>query len=303
MYEPSMFFTEETGPGFDSGGGGNPVFGEESMPEDVRLLGSSEVGYSEIYRAKIDGKFVVLKSLKPELRGIPMYEHLLHKEYEIGYDLDHPNICQIQRFGKFIGLGNCIVMQWIDGVTLRSMLGHMDAGQERKVIDGICDALEYIHSKQIVHRDLKPENIIITHNGQNVKLIDFGLSDADWFAVLKIPAGTRRYAAPELIGGKAVDCRADIYSLGCILKEMSPRYRKVAEKCAAGSAAERYRDIREVRKALKVNDNARIWRIIEGVALVAVLAAVAVYLFSDGSSRVPDKVFREITEEIIEADK
>lgn len=60
-------------------------------------------------------------------------------------------------------------------------------------------------------------------------MIDFGLSDADWFAVLKIPAGTRRYAAPELIGGKAVDCRADIYSLGCILKEMSPRYRKVAE--------------------------------------------------------------------------
>lgn len=84
-----MFFTEETGSGSDSGGGGNPVFGEESMPEDVRLLGSSEVGYSEIYRAKIDGKFVVLKSLKPELRGIPMYEHLLHKEYEIGYDLDH----------------------------------------------------------------------------------------------------------------------------------------------------------------------------------------------------------------------
>lgn len=225
MYEPSMFFTEETGPGTDSGVGGKSVLGDESMPEDVRLLGSSEVGYSEIYRAKIDGKFVVLKSLKPELRGIPMYEHLLRKEYEIGYELDHPNICQIQRFGKFIGLGNCIVMQWIDGVTLRSMLGHMDAGQERKVIDGICDALEYIHSKQIVHRDLKPENIIITHNGQNVKLIDFGLSDADWFAVLKIPAGTRRYAAPELVGGKVVDCRADIYSLGCIMKEMSPRYR------------------------------------------------------------------------------
>lgn len=84
---------------------------------------------------------------------------------------------------------------------------------------------------------------------------------------------------------------------------MSPRYRKVAEKCAAVSAAERYRDIREVRKALKVNDNARLWRILEGVALVAVLAAVSVYLFSDGSSRVPDKVFREITQEIIEADK
>lgn len=232
-----------------------------------------------------------------------MYEHLLRKEYEIGYELDHPNICQIQRFGKFIGLGNCIVMQWIDGVTLRSMLGHMDAWQGRKVLDGICDALEYIHSKQIVHRDLKPENIIITHNGQNVKLIDFGLSDADWFAVLKIPAGTRRYAAPELVCGKAVDCRTDIYSLGCIMKEMSPRYRKVAEKCAAVSAAERYRDIREVRKALKVNDNARLWRILEGVALVAVLAAVSVYLFSDGSSRVPDKVFREITQEIIEADK
>lgn len=55
-----------------------------------------------------------------------------------------------------------------------------------------CAALDYIHRRQIIHRDLKPENIMLTGNGGNVKLIDFGYSDTDSYAVLKQPAGTRR---------------------------------------------------------------------------------------------------------------
>ena len=59
------------------------------------------------------------------------------------------------------------------------------------------DALEYIHGKQTAHRDLKPSNIMITRNGQHVKLIDFGLSDTDDYAVYKQPAGTEGYISPE----------------------------------------------------------------------------------------------------------
>ena len=68
----------------------------------------------------------------------------------------------------------------------------------------------YIHAKQIVHRDLKPSNIMITHNGNHVKLIDFGLSDNDDFALLKQPAGTPGYISPEQI----VSCL--LYTSRCV---------------------------------------------------------------------------------------
>ena len=87
------------------------------------------------------------------------------------------------------------------------MLPISDKKLSRKIVSQLCDVLEYIHSKQVIHKDLKPENILITHNGQNVKLIDFGLSDSDDYAPLKFHAGTQAYAAPELLSGGKIDCR------------------------------------------------------------------------------------------------
>ena len=107
----------------------------------------------------------------------------------------------------------------------------------------LIDALSYLHSRQTQHRDLKPSNIILTDNGQYLKLIDFGLSDTDSHAILKAPAGTEGYMAPE--------GSSDIYSLGCILREMHLGWtsRWVTKKCCA-PLNRRYKDTATIKRDL-----------------------------------------------------
>ena len=122
-----------------------------------------------------------------------------------------------------------------------------------KIFNELLNAMDYFHSKQIIHRDLKPSNILITNNGNNVKIIDFGLSDTDDYVILKQAAGTRKYAAPEqLIPNNTIDCRADIYSLGIILKNNFPKsYQKIADKCAQQNREKRFSSVDEIRNYIK----------------------------------------------------
>lgn len=217
------------------------------------LVSSSPESYCDIWRADKDGRFRIYKALKSEYAGDQVYERLLRKEFEIGYSLDHPNICEYYAFVNLPPLGNCIEMEWIDGCSLDSLLPRGAIGKTLavKIISEICDALSYMHSKQVVHRDLKPSNIMLTYNGNNVKLIDFGLSDTDAHSVLKGSAGTQVYASPELISGKTVDFRSDIFSLGCVIDRLSPTYARVARKCCQRAPAKRFQSALDVKKAIE----------------------------------------------------
>ena len=217
------------------------------------LVSSSPESYCDIWRADKDGRFRIYKALKSEYAGDQVYERLLRKEFEIGYSLDHPNICEYYAFVNLPPLGNCIEMEWIDGCSLDSLLQRGAIGKTLavKIISEICDALSYMHSKQVVHRDLKPSNIMLTYNGNNVKLIDFGLSDTDAHSVLKGSAGTQVYASPELISGKTVDFRSDIFSLGCVIDRLSPTYARVARKCCQRAPAKRFQSALDVKKAIE----------------------------------------------------
>lgn len=219
-------------------------------------------GYSYLYTATQFGKKVILKGLKPEFKKERFYQDLLKKEFEISYFLDHPNIVKIIDFQNILNIGDCIVMEYVEGVTLREFVeglkvsrsqGHKVKDVYEKIFNELLDAMEYFHSKQIIHRDLKPSNILITNNGNNVKIIDFGLSDADDYVILKQAAGTRKYAAPEqLIPNNTIDCRADIYSLGIILRNNFPRsYQKIADKCAQHDKEKRFASVEEIRKHVK----------------------------------------------------
>ena len=140
------------------------------------------------------------------------------------------------------------MFEYIDGVTLKDFINQQLLTRDLayKFISELCSALQYVHGKQIVHRDLKPINILITHNGNNVKLIDFGLSDCDDFDILKFPAGTRYYLAPEVLEeGHSLDLRADIYSLGVIIGEMAEmlkdkRLADISIKCTQRKPEKRY---------------------------------------------------------------
>ncbi|MBR0323040.1 MAG: serine/threonine protein kinase [Bacteroidales bacterium] len=219
-------------------------------------------GYSSLHTATYLGKKVILKGLKPEFKNEIFYQDLLKKEFEISRSLDHPNIVKTIDFQNIPNLGDCIVMEYIEGLTLTEFIeGHkVIEAQSRKaknvydkIFNELLDAMVYFHSKQIIHRDLKPSNILITNNGNNVKIIDFGLSDTDDYVILKQAAGTRKYAAPEqMIPNNTIDCRADIYSLGIILRNNFPKsYQKISDRCAQQDREKRFSSVGEIRNYIK----------------------------------------------------
>jgi serine/threonine protein kinase len=207
----------------------------------------------------------MLKGLKEQYRQDAIYQVLLQKEYEITSQLQHPMVVSAFSFEEVEGLGPCIVMEWIDGITLKEWLaqGKHSLKQRRHVADMLMEALAYIQSRQTQHRDLKPSNIMLTHDGQHLKLIDFGLSDTNSHAILKAPAGTEGYMAP--------DGPSDIYSLGCILGELHLGWlsRMVARKCCA-PLPYRYTDIATIKRDLH-----RCWLWPKRILLIICLVALA----------------------------
>ncbi|MCQ2073091.1 MAG: serine/threonine protein kinase [Bacteroidaceae bacterium] len=274
----------------------------------VRLLHDSTDGWSQLYLTDRHGKFRVLKVLKPEFRGNPLYEELLKKEFEIGYTLSHPGICEIYGFHESAELGNCIEMEWIDGDSLSDLIirNHISKELAVKLFSQICSAVQYIHSRQIVHRDLKPSNIMVTHNGQNIKIIDFGLSDSDSFSILKAPAGTVNFAAPELLEGKECDHRIDIYSLGRILELLGIKCPRTVAKCVKANPKDRFSE------PVKITDSLNheiIYRksVILSLSVILILAAICIMKnfntpFIQPSVDSPDSVFTVETDSILPSD-
>lgn len=286
----------------------------DGEPGDIQKIHESPESYSILSRMILGGKLVALKSLKPEYVGNPFYEGLLRKEYEIGRSLDHQNICPTLDFINIPNLGNCIVTQWIDGCSLAewlrtnprrslSLSKRTDRSAIRKILLELCDALEYLHRNQIIHRDLKPSNIMITRNGQNVKLIDFGLADADWYATFKNPAGTKDYISPEQMAGDSVDCRADIYSLGKIMQRMGV-YSRIAAVCAAEDRDKRYGSVAEVRSVILEKGKRRHWIAFAAIASVLAIVLSLSLMLPDikaaRNRRAVDSVFEEISADIRE---
>lgn len=258
----------------------------------------SKSGFNRIFSAVRYGKRYMLKCLKPDFAYTPTYRQALMKEFEIGLQLDHPNICRTISMEPVGELGDCIVMEYVDGDTLEAAVkgGNMTEDKVRKIASQLLDAMEYIHAKQTVHRDLKPSNIMLTHRGGDVKIIDFGLSDSETFCVLKIPAGTRGYMAPEQLKPDAQsDPSADIYSFGKVLEYMAEAVRsksqaRVGQKCAAADRARRPADIAQVRRLMA--DGERSFAVVNAllIALALVLLIIIGAMINSRQTKQADAV-------------
>ena len=220
-----------------------------------RFSGHSELpsrGYCRLFKAQRNGQWFVLKALKPECQQDPVYQGMFEKEFDLMMQLNHPNIVRIYSKEEDPVAGVCMAMEYVDGRTLGDFLEENPPQNVREsVARQILEAIGYCHGKQIIHRDLKPSNILVTFNGNSVKLIDFGLSDSDRYAVLKEPAYTKAYAAPEQLSGAEVDNRTDLYAFGLILKQLFPnRYGRVVRKCLQPKKENRYSSAEEVMRAM-----------------------------------------------------
>lgn len=191
---------------------------------DIKECYVSNTGYTRLFKARRFGKTYMLKCLKKDYLFTPMYRMALNKEFEIGLQFEHTNICRTIGMEELDKLGPVIILEYIDGETLESFMskGLLTQQLARKFFVQIKDVLQYIHNKQTIHRDLKPSNIMVTHNGLNIKLIDFSLSDSDTFNIFKSPGGTSGYIAPELfLPNSKSDIRCDIYSFGVVASNMA----------------------------------------------------------------------------------
>jgi len=238
---------------------------------DVEILSTSEVNV--VAKAKRYGRWWLLKGLRKEVAEEAGYQQRLRKELEILMQLQHPGVVTAIGLEQVDDVGNCIVMEYVEGVTLKDWLQAKHHRKERRrVATQIAEAVGYIHSKGIVHRDLKPENIIITTNENQAKLIDFGLADTNSYAILKQPAGTLKYMSPEQMQTAMADVRNDIYSLGVVFSQMDLGYTYIIKKCEL-PIERRYQNVDELLDAIRKHDSLRpklTW--LAFIALILVLA-------------------------------
>jgi len=251
---------------------------------NITLVHESDKGFCRIFTAHHYGRKVILKALKPQYAGSAAHRELLHKEFLIGRDMNHPGIAATYSFHNLApDVGPAIVMEYIDGVTLKQWLeehGPLPQSRVRGIVDMLCDSLAYIHSRGIVHRDLKPSNIMLSTSGRHVKIIDFGLSDSDSYLYFKYPGGTRKYGAPEQFEDSCVaDRRCDIYALGVIMDEVaSPADKslhKVAKLCHSALPDKRPADADKIMDIIAAFDKKRQKRRHAVGALLA-LAAIGI---------------------------
>ena len=184
-------------------------------------------GMATVYGAydQVSGRSVAIKMMNKKLEHNARQIKLFVNESTALSLLSHPNIVQVYNTA-ITNSTKYIIMEYVEGITLKKHIDHRGALPEREVIyyaTQILSALQYIHSKGIVHCDIKPQNIILLQNG-SIKVADFGIARLD--AMLDrsneksdVALGTVYYVSPEQAQGKAPRAESDLYSLGVMLYE------------------------------------------------------------------------------------
>src|SRR5439155_1457083 len=163
--------------------------------------------------------------LSDQYSSDPSFRQRFHREAATVAALNHPGIVRVYDFDED-GPVLFIVMEWVDGRSMRSWLdeyGRFSVDVSVDLIQQLLSAVGVAHDYQVVHRDLKPDNILISNRGKT-KILDFGISklidDKHRLTATGSMVGTPAYMAPEQVKGEPVDATADIYSLGMILYEL-----------------------------------------------------------------------------------
>jgi serine/threonine-protein kinase len=196
-----------------------------------------EGGMGTVYLAEhtVLGRRAAIKILLPELSHDRSVVARFLNEARSASSIHHPAIVEIFDFGMSPERGAYIVMEYLEGETLRARrarLTRLDPHRALVIARQIASGLAAAHQLGIVHRDLKPDNVFLVADpdvfgGERIKLLDFGIAkvqrsiDDTSRTITGSMLGTPTYMSPEQCrGSTTVDARADLYALGCVLYEL-----------------------------------------------------------------------------------
>ncbi|HVZ75477.1 MAG TPA: serine/threonine-protein kinase [Polyangia bacterium] len=202
---------------------------QAKIPERYRLLGEvGQGGMAVVYRA-IDETLkreVAIKVLHQHLSCEPESKARLQREAQSVAKLHHENILEIFDYSGPDSPSSYIVTEFIDGQTLKELVTARPIAFPEVaaiVAVGIGEALAHAHAAGIIHRDVKPDNVMIRKDGV-LKVMDFGIAqvvDLERMTVTGQLLGSPAYMAPELIEGKPLDFRTDVFAVGIMLYQLA----------------------------------------------------------------------------------
>ncbi|HET6611638.1 MAG TPA: serine/threonine-protein kinase [Kofleriaceae bacterium] len=196
----------------------------------VRRISEGGMGkIFEVSHARL-GKVFALKIIHHNFAGQTKARDLFYREARLASSLSHPNIVSVVDFGEDETLGAFMVMEYLEGRPLSSILRREQRLGVRaacEIMLQVAEALHYIHARNIVHCDIKAENILVCElpgakrRRQIVKLLDFGLArSTSSVRNTSTLSGTPHYVAPERIRGERAGPQSDIYGLGILFYEL-----------------------------------------------------------------------------------
>ena len=192
--------------------------------EIIKNIG--EGGMANVYLAKdtILDRNVAVKVLRGDLSSDDKFIRRFEREALSVSNLSHPNIVEVYDVGVEDG-SHYIVMEYIDGKTLKQLLKKRESLTLTEVIDimtQLTDGISHAHESYIIHRDIKPQNIMIEDDGR-IKITDFGIAmalNATQLTQTNSVMGSVHYLPPEQASGKSATVKSDIYSMGILMYEL-----------------------------------------------------------------------------------
>jgi len=206
---------------------------------EVRKIGryeiQSELGrgaMGAVYKARdpqigrtVAIKIILMTNQSPE--AAEEYKQRFYREAQTAGQMSHPGIVTIYDVNEDEYGQPFLVMEFIEGTTLESLLAPAKAGQKKlrpplkQLIDissQVADALDYAHRRKVIHRDIKPANILVTSDVK-AKIADFGIAKLAGTTMTQtgLLVGTPAFMSPEQITGRSIDSRSDIFSFGIVL--------------------------------------------------------------------------------------
>ncbi|MCP5097646.1 MAG: protein kinase [Chloroflexi bacterium] len=191
-------------------------------------------GMAEVYKGYHEGldRYVAVKIMHTFLISEEDFLQRFQREARAMASLDHPNIVRVHDFDVYGENSYYLIMQYIDGGTLKEKLEALAKNDERLPLEDavevavqVANALSYAHRRNMIHRDIKPANIMLDGESEKAILTDFGIvklvgSQAMNYTATGALIGTPAYMSPEQALGKPGDERVDIYALGVLLFQM-----------------------------------------------------------------------------------